>query len=142
MDVFFTILFWIHLVSLGLGGTASFGLPVVGSKLASATAETRPVLFSIMHGLSSVGRAGLGLLIVTGPLMVWVKFGGFGGFSLWFWVKMVLVVILLALVIYAGINGKKAENGDREAAGRGPMIGMAALVTFVLVIGSAVMAFG
>lgn len=142
MNVLISILFGIHLVSLGLGGAAAFGLPVVGSKLPSATAESRPLLFSIMHGLSRIGRVGLGLLIITGPLMVWLKFGGFGGFSFWFWVKMVLVVILLAVVIYAGINGKKAENGDREAAGRAPMLGMAALVTFVLVIGSAVAAFG
>ena len=142
MDILVSILFWIHLVSLGLGGAAAFGLLVVGSKMPSATAETRPLLFSIAHGLSNVGRAGLGLLIITGPLMVWLKFGGFAGFSSWFWVKMVLVVILLGIVIFAGINGTRAENGDREAAGRAPLVGMAAMVVFVLVIGSAVMTFG
>lgn len=142
MDVLNDILFWIHLVGLGLGGAAAFGLPVVGSKMQTATAETRPLLFSLLDGLSKVGRAGLGLLIITGPLLAWLKFGGIGGFNTWFWVKMVLVVVLLALVIYAGINGKKAEAGDREAAMRAPRIGMAATATFVLVIGSAVLTFG
>lgn len=142
MDVLISILFWIHLVSLGLAGAAAFGLPVVGSKMPSATAETRPLLFSIAHRLSTVGRTGIGLLIITGPLMVWLKFGSFAGFSAWFWVKMALVVILLGIVIYGGINTKKAENGDREAAGRAPLLGIAGMTVFVLIIGSAVMTFG
>lgn len=142
MDILVSILFWIHLVSLGLGGAAVFGLPVVGSKMASATAETRPLLFSIAHRLSTIGRTAIGLLIITGPLMVWLKFGSFSGFNAWFWVKMTLVVILLGIVIYGGINAKKAENGDREAAGRAPKVGLAAMVVFVLIVGSAVMTFG
>lgn len=142
MDVLNDILFWIHLVSLGLGGAAAFGLPVVGSKMAGATAETRPLLFSIANGLSTVGRVGIGLLLVSGPLMIWLKFGGFADINMWFWVKMVLVVVLLGLVIYAGINGKRAEAGDREAAMRAPKVGMAATATYVLVIGSAVLTFG
>jgi uncharacterized membrane protein len=142
MDVLNDILFWIHLVGLGLGGAAAFGLPVVGSRMKTATAETRPLLFSLLEGLSKVGRVGFGLLIITGPLLVWLKFGGVGGFTVWFWVKMVLVLVLLGLVIYAGINGKKAEAGDREAAMRAPKIGMVATATYVLVIGSAVLTFG
>ncbi|MDB5542222.1 MAG: hypothetical protein JWQ89_3949 [Devosia sp.] len=142
MDVLVSILFWIHLVALGLGGAAAFGLPVVGSKMAAANAETRPLLFSIAHGLSTLGRSGVGLLIITGPLMVWLKYNGVDGFSAWFWVKMVLVVLLLAIVIYAGINTNRAEKGDREAGMRSPRLGLAALVVFVLVIGSAVMTFG
>lgn len=142
MDVLIDILFWIHLVALGLGGAAAFGLPVVGSKMMAATPETRPLLFSLLDGLSKVGRAGFGLLIITGPLLVWLKFGGVGGFNTWFWVKMVLVVLLLGVVIYAGINGKKAEAGDRAAAMRAPKIGMTATALYVLVIGSAVLTFG
>lgn len=142
MDVLIDILFWIHLVSLGLGGAAAFGLPVVGSKMAGANAETRPLLFSIANGLSTVGRVGIGLLLVSGPLMIWLKFGGFANLSSWFWVKMVLVLLLLGVVIYAGLNGKKAESGDREAAMRAPKIGMTATALFVLVIGSAVLTFG
>ena len=142
MDILIDVLFWIHLVALGLGGAAAFGLPVVGSKMMAATPETRPLLFSLLDRLSKVGRAGFGLLIVTGPLLAWLKFGGFGGFNTWFWVKMVLVVLLLGAVIYAGINGKKAEAGDRAAAMRAPKIGMTATALYVLVIGCAVLAFG
>ena len=141
MDILVDILFWIHLVSLGLGGAAVFGIPVVGSKMATATAETRPLLFSIANGLSTIGRTAIGLLIVTGPLLVWLKFGGVDGLSGWFWAKMALVVVLLGVVIYGGLNARKAQAGDRQAAMRAPQIGMAGIVVFVLVIGCAVMSF-
>ena len=70
MDILTNVLFWVHLVSLALGGAATFGIPVVGRMMATATGETRPTLFKVAHGLSSVGRAGLGGLVITGPLMV------------------------------------------------------------------------
>ena len=142
MDYLNSALLWIHLVSLAAGGAATFGIPVVGGKIGGANPETRPLLFSIVHGLSRIGRTALGLLIITGPLLVWLKYGGTSGFTFWFWVKMVLVVLLLGVVIYAGINTKKAEAGDREAAMRAPKIGMTATALFVLVIGSAVLTFG
>ena len=141
MDYLNSVLFWLHLVALALGGVASFGIPVVGSKLASASPETRPLLFSIVEGLSRIGRAGFGLLIVTGPLLVWLKYGGTGGFTFWFWVKMVLVLILLGLIIFAGTNGRRAQGGDVAAAKRAPMIGMASMLTFLLVVAAAVLAF-
>ena len=141
MDYLNSVLFWIHLVALAMGGAATFGIPVAGSKMPTATAETRPLLFAIVEGLSRVGRIGFGLLIVTGPLLVWLKYGGTAGFTFWFWVKMVLVVILFGIVIFAGINGKRAQGGDMAAAKRSPQIGMAGMITFLLVVAAAVLAF-
>ncbi len=141
MDILNNLLFWLHLIGLGLGAVASFGLPVVGRQMPTATAETRPTLFKVAEGMSTLGRAGFAILIVTGPLLVWLKFGGTSGFTAWFWAKMILVVILLAIVIFAGINAKRAEGGDREAGTRAGMIGMAALVVYLGVILCAVFAF-
>jgi hypothetical protein len=141
MDYLNSALFWIHLVALAMGGVASFGIPVVGSKMMAASPETRPLLFSVMEGLGRIGRIGFGLLIVTGPLLVWLKYGGTAGFTYWFWVKMALIVILLGIIIYSGINGKRAQGGDVSAAKRAPQIGMAGMVTFLLVIAAAVLAF-
>lgn len=141
MDYLNSVLFWLHLVALSMGGAATFGIPVVGSRIGGASPEMRATLFAIVHGLSRVARIGLVLLLVTGPLLVWLKYGGTGGFTFWFWVKMVLVLILLGLIIAAGINTKRGEGGDVAAARRGPGIGMAAMVTLLLVIGSAVLAF-
>ena len=142
MEVLNNILLWIHFVSLSLGGAATFGIPVVGALMPTAAPEFRPTLFKAMKGLSGVGRAGLLGLLITGPLLVWLKFGGTGGFTWWFWLKMILVLILIGLIVYAGINAKRAEGGDMEAVKRGPMIGGAAMITLLAVVFTAVFAFG
>jgi protoporphyrinogen IX oxidase len=142
MEILNNILFWLHLVSLSVGGAASFGIPVVGAMMPTAPAEARPTLFKVMKGLSTVGRGALVGLIVTGPLLVWLKYGGTSGFTWWFWLKMVLVVILIGLIAWAGINARRAESGDMEAIKRGPMIGGAAMLVLLGVIFTAVFAFG
>jgi hypothetical protein len=142
MDILNSLLLWIHLVALAAGGVATFGIPVVGSKMATATPETRPLLFSIVMGMSKIGRAGLGLLIVTGPLLFWLKWNFTSLDMVWFGIKMVLVLVLLGLVIFAGINANRAQAGDRAAAMRQPQIGMASMAVFLLIVLSAVFAFG
>ena len=73
----------------------SFGMPVVGAQMPTRRAETRPTLFQIAKRLSTLGRAALASLIVTGPLMFWLKSGAGGVPACWFWAKMVLVLLLL-----------------------------------------------
>ncbi len=141
MDIFVNLLFWIHMVSIALGGVAVFGLPVVGARIGPAAPEVRPTLFQIAERLSTIGRAAFGALIITGPLMVWLKFGGTAGFTGWFWAKMVLVVVLLGVIIYGGINAKRAQGGDMAAAKRAPQISLVGMITFVGVLLCAVFAF-
>lgn len=136
------ILLWIHLGSLALGGAAAFGIPVVGSQMPSATDETRPLLFRIARRLSMLGRAAIAILLITGPLMLWLKYGWAAPNQTWFWIKMALVVVLLGVVIYAGINAARAEKGDRDAAMRAPTIGIAAIIVYLAVIFAAVFSFG
>lgn len=140
MDFVVAVLIWIHFMALALGGAATFGIPVVGGKMAGAGQESRPLLLSIMKGLSSLGRAGLGALIVTGPLIVWLKYGD-AAFNVWFWAKMVLVVALLAGVIYAGINLKRSMSGDQAAGRRSPQLGMINTVLFLAIVATAILAF-
>jgi protoporphyrinogen IX oxidase len=141
MELLVDILIWLHFMAIAAGGAATFGIPVVGRNMASATAEMRPTLLAIMKGLSTLGRIGLGTLIVTGPLIIWLKYGGASGFNVWFWVKMVLVVALLAGVIYAGINLKRSMSGDEAAGRRSPQIGMINTALFVAIVATAVLAF-
>ena len=117
MDIANNLLLWLHLIGIALGGVASFGIPVVGSRLAAAAPETRPALLGVVKGLSTVGRAGLGTLLVTGPLIAWLIYG-WSGFNIWFHIKMALVVVLLAGVIYAGILLKRASGAMRRRPGR------------------------
>jgi uncharacterized membrane protein len=88
-----------------------------------------------------VSRIGLGGLIITGPLLVWLKFGGTAGFTAWFWAKMILVVLLIIVIVWAGMNAKRAEGGDMAAAKRAPMIGGLAMLLLLGVVLCAVFAF-
>lgn len=141
MDIVNNLLFWVHLMALALGGAAAFGIPVVGRRMQAASPEMRATLLSIMHGLSKAGRAGIGTLIVTGLLIVWLKYGGFGGVNVWFWIKMVLVLGLLAGVIHAGILLKRTMSGDTASAQQSPRVGMINTLLFLGIVLSAVFAF-
>lgn len=143
MEIVVKLLFWLHLTALAMSGVATFGIPVVGSKFPTATAETRPLLFSIAKGLSRVSQIALGILLVTGPLMLWLDGGLMSVISgnWWFWLKMALVLILLIGVIYSGMNARKAEAGDMAAAQLQPRIGAVLMVVLLGVILSAVFTF-
>jgi len=141
MDILNNLLFWLHFVGLALGGVASFGLPVVGAQMPTATAETRPTLFKVANGLTRIGRIGFGVLIVTGPLLFWLKWNGSAPAMAWFTAKMVFVLLLLILIIVAGITSKRAQGGDREAGKRMPMLGMIGMALMLCVIFCAVFAF-
>jgi uncharacterized membrane protein len=141
MELLVAILVWIHLSAVAVGGAAAFGGPIVGRRLAGASVETRAQLFGIAAQLSTLGRAAVAVLIVTGPLIVWLEYGGFGGLNFWFWIKMALLVIFLAVIVLAGLSAKRARGGDMEAAKRMPMLSMASMVIFLAILFSAVMSF-
>ena len=98
-------------------------------------------MFKVANGLSSLGRVGFGVLIITGPLLAWLKFGGMSGFTWWFTAKMIFVLLLLILIIVAGITSKRAQGGDQAAGKRMPMLSMIGVFLFVCVILCAVFAF-
>lgn len=108
--------------------------------MGSAPPEVRPVLAGIANSMSTVGRTGLALLLISGPIMFWLKFGWVAP-NVWFWVKMVLVAVILVTVVFAGINAKRAQGGDMAAAKLGPRLGMLAMVLYLIIIGSAVLSF-
>ena len=141
MDIVISLLIWIHLMALAAGGTAAFGMPVVGRRMASASPEARATLQGVMKGISTVSRAALGTLLVTGPLIVWLKYGGFGRLDVWFWIKMVLVAGLLVSVIASGVMMKRAAAGDASAAALGPRLGMLNTLLLFGIVLAAVFAF-
>lgn len=140
MELLVEILIWLHFMGLAAGGAAAFGIPVVDGKLLTVSVETRPVLLSIIKGLAQLGRIGFGTLIVTGLLLVWLKYGA-DGLSIWFWVKMALVAALLVGVIYAGINFKRAQSEDPSAGLRSPVLQMINIVLLFAVVAAAALAF-
>jgi putative membrane protein len=102
MDLTFNILLIIHLAALGLAIATTIAAPLVGSRMALATPESRPLLGGIGKQLMLNARIAFGLLLITGIAMILVRYGGFEGQSVWFFVKMGLVaVVLIAMVIGA-----------------------------------------
>ena len=94
-----------------------------------------------MNTMSQVGKVAMVVLLVTGPLILFLRYGGFGGASVWFWIKMALIVVMLVAIIYGGINSKKAQAGDVEAGRRAGVAHRITGLAFAGVLLAAVMAF-
>ena len=141
MDVIVDILLWIHIVALVAGGSNSVVGPVIGARLGRATPDAKAAYIGVLTTLSKVGKVAMVTLLVTGPLMLWLRYGGLGGASVWFWVKMALIVVLLAAIIIGEINFKKAQAGDAAAAKVADLAHKITGLAFAGVLLAAVLAF-
>lgn len=102
MDLTFNILLIVHLAAFGLAIATTIAAPLVGSRMALATADSRPLLGGIGKQLMLNARIAFGLLLITGIAMIYVRYGGFEGQSVWFFAKMGFVaVVLIAMIIGA-----------------------------------------
>jgi putative membrane protein len=135
-----SLLLFLHLMSVAVGGAASFGQPLIGAAMGRSP-EARPALAGIARTLTMMGRGAVTVLIVTGVLMIWTTWGS-SAFTVWFVLKLVLVAVLIGLMVYAPMLAKKAMGGDGAAAAQlrslspvGPVI-LAGIILF------AVLAFG
>ncbi len=135
------ILLWLHLGALALGGAATFGIPVVGARLATAEAAGRPALVSVIMALTRLSNIALAALFVTGLILVWSKYGGPGHMPVWFWVKMVVLVGLIGAIHMGRATARKAMAGDAAAAARQPSLAKAGIALFLLVVLTAALAF-
>ena len=142
MDVLINLLIWVHVVAFVAGGSNSVVGPVIGARMATATPEQRRGHFGVMNTLSQVGKVAMVALLITGPLIMFMRYGGLGGASVWFWIKMVLVAVMLAAIIYGGIQFKKSQGGDAEAAKLADTAHKITALAFLGVLLSAVFAFG
>lgn len=143
MDVntWVNILLWIHIIALAMGAGSSVAMPVIGSKMAGATPEMRATLFSIGNTLSMIGRTGMVILLITGPLMFWLRWNWTAPSMIWFGIKMALMLVMLIGIVISGINFKKAQGGDMAAAGVAAMAGRITGLAFLGVVLAAVFAF-
>ncbi len=141
MDVVINLLIWAHILAFVAGGSNSVVGPVIGARMAGASAEQRTAYFGVMNTLSKVGRVSMVILLISGPLIMWLRYGGFGGASAWFWLKMALLVVMLAGIIVGGINFKKLQAGDVAAGAKAELAHKVTGVAFLGVVLAAVFAF-
>lgn len=141
MDIVINLLVWLHFAGLVIGMGAGFSSGQVAMRIGGAPVEARPVLADTYKALARLGHTGLGILIVTGLMILFMKYGTPMGMGVWFWIKMALVVVLIVVIGFGTRNAKKAQTGDAAAIALAPKLGAASGITGFLIILSAVFAF-
>jgi uncharacterized membrane protein len=141
MTVLALILFIIHLGALIAGGANSVLMPIIGRRMAAATPEVRGQLTGVAESLSKVGKYAMGTLLVTGVLVLWLKWNWVAPSPVWFWTKMAFIVLMIVFIALNEANAKRIREGDKGAVGRSRMFGMLTGLSFLGVIVSAVFAF-
>ncbi|HEY9010215.1 MAG TPA: CopD family protein [Devosia sp.] len=134
MDYVFAALLFAHL--LGLVLMAAAFLPLLGMMGEGGAAPVTNRL------LTRLGHYGIIIAVISGPLLLWVRYGGFDGISHWFWLKMLFLLVLAGGVVTSAMSARKMRQGDAAAARRvraGRVVSVVALIGIVL---SAVLAFG
>ena len=87
------ILLWAHFIAIGFAIGCGIALSATGPKLVTPEREQFWPLFKFF---SRMAMSGVLILLVPGPLLIWLKFGGTTGFTGWFWAKMNFVGLAIA----------------------------------------------
>ena len=141
MDIVFDLLLMAHLLSLLAAGAVVVVMPMIGARMAGAPPEARSILGGIAQRIGLFSRIAFGVLLVSGPLMIWIRFGGVEGMTVWFWVKMALIVLM---AVGMGVGGRvraTAKPGDARAATIAKAAANVSRLSLVGVIVAAVLAF-
>jgi putative membrane protein len=136
-----SLLLWIHIVALVAGGSNTVVMPIIGATLPNVDEQSRTALFRIGFRMAAVGKVAAATLLISGPLLLWLKYGGLQGVTPWFWAKMTLIVVMFAAIIFEETNFKKMASGDQAAARNSKLGGIIATVAFLGVLLAAVLAF-
>lgn len=140
MDIVYVIgllLFFVHVVAFVAGGANSVVMPIIGAKMATASPELRGNLMDFALKLAKVGKVAMGTLLVTGVLVLWLKWNWVVP-NLWFWVKMAGIVLM---IVFITLNERTQKAGGPDAPRRSRMFGQLTALSFALVILAAVFAF-
>ena len=134
------ILLMLHFFGLGGAFIAAAGNGIVASQIQRSPTDA-PVFSRLQPTFTMIGQIGLGLLWLTGIIMVWTRWGGPATLPGAFWAKFGLVVLLTGVVIYLIILSNRARAGDEAARRQLPMVGPFSGILLALVVIFAVLAF-
>lgn len=143
MGIVNSLLLAAHLAGLAMIVGATLVLWRAGGVLARG--EGGPGLTRLGERVIVLGDIGLGLNWISGPVMIFTKYGGFGAFvglGPWFWLKLAFVVALSGMLGAAGGNFRRARADQTNAGGRIERIGGIAALCALGVIVSAAFTFG
>ncbi|MEJ0013354.1 MAG: hypothetical protein WDM94_12175 [Bauldia sp.] len=134
------ILLILHLFGFGAGVASSVGNIAI-MRMSRAAPADGMVLAKLSPVLGRVGQVGLGVLWITGIILVWSKWGGPQYVPPAFWAKFVCVVLITGVSVMLGITAKQIQAGNRALIARMPILGAASGVLLILIVIFAVYAF-
>jgi hypothetical protein len=141
MEIVINVLIWAHLLGLVLGVGSGFALSQVGPRIGRGDARQREALWDLYGALMRMAHGGLAVLLVTGPLIVWLRYGSFSQLGVMFSIKMALVVVLLVSVMIGTRAGKRLRGGDMAAGPVTQRAGMINGITSILIVLTAAFTF-
>jgi uncharacterized membrane protein len=134
------VLLILHLFGFGGGVGASLGNFIIGGLIA-ASPNDAPTFNRMRLVLARLGQMALGLLWLTGIILIWSKWGGPAYVPQLFWLKLLLVLVLTALTVVMDLTVKAVRAGNTALASRLPTLGIAGAVLLILIVVIAVFAF-
>ena len=137
-------LLFLHFLGLALGVGTSFAMLRLGAAAQDLSQEERVKFMLRTSAVAKNGGIGLGLLILSGLAMLFVR--GFSEVMAWgggaFHAKLALIVVFIGLFGYMQTVLKKVRDaGGGPLMARLPKLGAALLVLGLLIMLCAVIAF-
>lgn len=121
-----------------MGVGVGIAMSRVGPGLLAALPNERGGLWPLQKFLARAITTGLIILLITGPLMLWLKFGGTAGLGWPFSVKMFFVAATVVFVVLGRWAGVRLERGDESAAKlmsvSGPLTGISAVLAMLFAV--------
>jgi hypothetical protein len=131
----------LHFLGLAMGLSVSIANGVMLAIIAKAAPAERAVLARFPPAMSQVGRLGLGLLWLTGLIMLYTRWNGFSGMPWLFHVKLTAVLVLTGLVVYISQLEAQVRRGDALAVARIQSAGKVAATCALIAVIFAVLTF-
>jgi len=141
MDIVIAALIWTHFMGIVLGMGGGVILSIMGPRIAAADEKQALALWDLQGAVSGMSNAGLVMLLVSGPLIAWLRYGGISDLSPRFHAKMALVLILIITVVIARRSASKMRGGDKSAASVARKAGVVTSIASILIIACAVLTF-
>jgi putative membrane protein len=135
------ILLFLHFLGLMLGAGGGFGSMVTMQVAAKRPPEQAGAMRSVGPALGRLSTVGLILMLATGFLLVFLKYGGFAAMPSLFWVKMLFVGTLTIAAILIELTYAAVKRGDLKAAARLPRLGPMAGISSLLAVLFAALTF-
>jgi protoporphyrinogen IX oxidase len=130
-----------HIIGLMMGAGGGFGSMIAQREALKRSADQAATLRSIGPALARFSSIGLVIMLITGPALVQLKYGGFSAMPQLFWVKMIFVTTLTIAAITMELLYAQSKAGNQAAAPRVAAFGPIAGISSILAVVFAVLAF-